>query len=186
MTDLSRLSDRYYRDQLRLARWTCSGGIVVLGGVVIGRLTLAGIEPALVPVYVAIAALEGFLLSIALLYAVPGPIELAVTEGSVTFTYKSGRVRSIGTRGPTFRFRLLERVVPPTGRRRKVRDEPGFFFVKGLSRIPLTQPAFDAITEELARAGVTPMVRQKSNRYEGVWRIREYARAVNRDVIRGS
>jgi len=179
MFDLSQVSEQFYRDQLRLARWTCGGGFIVLAGVVIGRLALVGIELNLVPIYIAIAALEGLLLSIAFWYAVRGPVELSVAAGSIAFSYRGGRVRRIDTNKKPSRFLLLERVVPPTSTRIRTKPGPGLFLVTGLTRIPLTRAAFDAITSEMARAGFTHGVRRRSSTYEGDWQINDYAHVMN-------
>jgi len=172
--DLSEESDRYYRTRLRLGRWPCGGVFLGLAALLVDRVAVQPPDPVLIPVYVAAAALEGLLFVLAFVYAVPTPTSVVVSVGVVTFWTGDRKPLPVSFSQLPFRFRMLERVAAPTGVRTETVFDPGLFAVVGLRRIPLNRSAYDAIANELARAGVVPTVRRDSSLSFGDWKVSDY------------
>jgi hypothetical protein len=175
MADLAGISTEYYRSELRMARWAIVGVIIALATIMAVRLTLSGLDPALIPLYAGVAILDGFLFSLVYLAAGVGPSEVSVVDGTITFVYAGGRTLSIDPRRRRLRVHLTERLVPPKPSRFRSAVGPSFFLTTGIVRIALTRAAFDEISRELTRAGLATRTRKWSGALEGSWQAIEYS-----------
>jgi hypothetical protein len=175
--DLSVLSEQYYRERLRFGRWVLSGAFILVASLIVGRLVVTGPQSQLLPLILGMGALEGVLGVFAFHYALPGPVYVKVSKGSVMFGYRKGRVRVIVSQKLQTRFKLVERLAPPTASRFRAEHTPGFFAEIGIVKFPLTRPAFEAISTELASSGTVPEERRRSDPHYGDWRILDYRRA---------
>jgi hypothetical protein len=172
--DLSRVSDTYYRERLRFGRWFVTGAFFAVAGFVAANVIKSGPELSAWEFYVVFGILEGFFGVLAFYYAVPGPIETQVTQGTISFRYQNGRVRVVSPGHQRIRCRLVERLAAPTARRFRIEEVPELYAILGINKIPLTRPAWDAISTELGRSGIVPKESRKSDSHYGSWRILDY------------
>jgi hypothetical protein len=172
--DLAELSNRYYRSQLRFGRWVVTGTLVLIAAFIAAQLVIHGPQASAWPFYVGFGFLEGFFAVLAFLYAVPGPVEAHVLPGTIGFRYQNGRVRVVSPGHQRVRCRLVERLAAPTARRFRIEEVSELYAIVGINKIPLTRPAWDAISEEFGRSGIVPTESRKSDPHNGSWRVLDY------------
>jgi hypothetical protein len=174
--DISPETETYYRNQLRLPRFLVLGTFVVIAALLTFRIALSGNTPSLEPIYFGGVFLEGMLFVFGFQIAVPGPTDVIIADGRISFVWKGGRSWSIDARNLRSRVRLQEQVAPPTATQMPVKDRPDLFLSTRLRRIPLARPAYDAILAEL-RGGTS--VRRNiihADPHLGQWQVIEFSR----------
>jgi hypothetical protein len=172
--DLSEVCSLHYRGQLRTAHWLVGGFFFVLLAVVGYRVAALGLMSWPLWTYGVIAVLEGFLLWVAFFYAIPGPVRLTVSEGSVTLSYRSGRERRIAIQKRRMGLRLVEQVDPVRPPRLRVAEDSHHFAVVGSDWVALTPEAYSALVSDFSRRGFVARTSMKPHPPWGAWRIQEF------------
>ncbi len=175
--DISADTAKYYREQLRVGRWVSTGVFAFFLSLIIVGLATTGPNIQPLALYLVLALLAGAFGFGAFVYAIPGPVELRVSPGSIAFRFKGGRVERIQTRPLRTRIRLIERTAPPTAARFRIENELEHSVQIGIKRVPLTSVALETVSRELTESGISPVQIKKANPHVGSWLTQDFRQA---------
>jgi hypothetical protein len=174
VTDISQVSETYYKQRLRGPRWVAAGGFVGIALALAYHVATTDLEASFLPIYVGTGILEGFLLVLIFVLGAHGPSEIVTTRGELALQYPSGGTRTVDLTSLPHNFWLSERTSPP--KRPLPPNSPSYLMQIGLRRFAISEVAFREISDELARMGRSPSVFTESNAAIGSWRTFRYAR----------